>query len=150
MAAGCLSSPHTVNWLGLPVVATVARLLCRELTLQNEYLRVENKVLRSKLPGRIRSTDVERCPTGRCRAVHPPQMGFRTLRDPPPEPRTSFLTLRHAKGPLKPPAERRRGAVGLLRAVRSGAQPVLTAQLVSDRPTQVSAQWTSRAGVHAR
>jgi hypothetical protein len=24
------------NWAGLPVIATVARLLCRELTLQNE------------------------------------------------------------------------------------------------------------------
>ena len=60
MATGDLSSRHEVNWLGLPVVATVARLLCRELTLQNEYLRVENKVLRSKLPGRIRFTDAER------------------------------------------------------------------------------------------
>jgi hypothetical protein len=29
----------------LPVIATVARLLCRELTLQNKYLRIENKVL---------------------------------------------------------------------------------------------------------
>ena len=29
------------NWAGLPPIATVARLLCRELTLQNEYLRVE-------------------------------------------------------------------------------------------------------------
>ncbi len=31
-----------LDWAGLPVIATVARLLCRELTLQNEYLRVEN------------------------------------------------------------------------------------------------------------
>jgi hypothetical protein len=30
------------DWAGLPVIATVARLLCRELTLQNEYLRLEN------------------------------------------------------------------------------------------------------------
>jgi len=48
------------NWAGLPLVATVARLLCRELTLQNEYLRQENKVLRSKIEGRIRFNDEER------------------------------------------------------------------------------------------
>ena len=48
------------NWLGLPVIATVARLLCRELTLQNEYLRTENAVLKSKIKGRIRFTDDER------------------------------------------------------------------------------------------
>ena len=44
----------------LPVVATLARLLCQELTLQNEYLRVENKMLRSKLPKRLQFTDDER------------------------------------------------------------------------------------------
>jgi len=48
------------NWAGLPVIATVARLLCRELTLENEYLRLENRVLRSKVQGRIRFTDDER------------------------------------------------------------------------------------------
>ena len=48
------------NWAGLPLAATVARLLCRELTLQNEYLRLENKVLKSKVKGRIRSDDEER------------------------------------------------------------------------------------------
>jgi len=48
------------SWAGLPLVATVARLLCRELTLQNEYLRQENKVLRSKIKGRIRFDDDER------------------------------------------------------------------------------------------
>ena len=31
------------NWAGLPLIATIVRLLCRELTLQNEYLRLENK-----------------------------------------------------------------------------------------------------------
>ncbi len=31
------------NWVGLPLIGTVARLLCRELTLQNEYLQVENR-----------------------------------------------------------------------------------------------------------
>jgi len=30
-----------VDWVHLPVIATVARLLCRELTLQNEYLLLE-------------------------------------------------------------------------------------------------------------
>jgi len=48
------------NWTGLPLIATIARLLCRELTLQNEYLRQENKLLRSKIGGRIRFNDEER------------------------------------------------------------------------------------------
>ncbi|MFA5027795.1 MAG: integrase core domain-containing protein [Candidatus Methylomirabilota bacterium] len=48
------------DWAGLPLIATIARLLCRELTLQNEYLRQENKVLRSKIKGRIRFDDEER------------------------------------------------------------------------------------------
>ena len=48
------------NWAGLALIATIARLLCRELTLQNEYLRHENKVLRSKIKGRIRFDDDER------------------------------------------------------------------------------------------
>ena len=39
------------DWAGLPVIATVARLLCRELTLENEYLRLENRVLESKVRG---------------------------------------------------------------------------------------------------
>ncbi len=49
-----------LDWAGLPVIATVARLLCRELTLQNEYLRLENRILKEKVPGRIRFTDEER------------------------------------------------------------------------------------------
>jgi hypothetical protein len=53
-------SHHPAKWLSLPVIATVARLLCQELTLQNEYLRLENKILRSKIQGRIRFTDDER------------------------------------------------------------------------------------------
>ena len=53
-------SNQPAEWLSLPVIATIARLLCRELTLQNEYLRLENKVLKSRLPGRIRFTDDER------------------------------------------------------------------------------------------
>jgi transposase InsO family protein len=53
-------SSRGFNWAGLPVIATVARLLCRELTLENEYLRVENRVLKSKVRGRIRFTDDER------------------------------------------------------------------------------------------
>ena len=49
-----------LDWAGLPVIATVARLLCRELTLQNEYLRLENRIVKSKIPGRLRLTDEER------------------------------------------------------------------------------------------
>jgi len=45
---------------GLPLIATVARLLCRELTLQNDYLRLENRLLKEKVSGRIRFTDEER------------------------------------------------------------------------------------------
>jgi len=49
-----------VDWASLAMIATVARLLCRELTLQNEYLLLENRTLRSKIPGRLRLTDEER------------------------------------------------------------------------------------------
>jgi len=49
-----------VDWVHLPLIATVARLLCRELTLQNEYLLLENRTLKSKIPGRLRFTDEER------------------------------------------------------------------------------------------
>jgi transposase len=49
-----------VDWVHLPVIATVARLLCGELTLQNEYLRVENRILKEKVSERIRFTDEER------------------------------------------------------------------------------------------
>ena len=48
------------NWARLPLIATVARVLCREVTLENEYLRVQCEVVRSKVPGRIRFTDQER------------------------------------------------------------------------------------------
>jgi len=55
-----MPSDQPTKWLGLPVIATIARLLCRELTLQNEYLRLENKILKSKIIGRICFTDDER------------------------------------------------------------------------------------------
>lgn len=48
------------KWLNVPVIATITRLLCRELTLQNEYLRQENKILKSKIKKRIVFTDDER------------------------------------------------------------------------------------------
>ena len=48
------------DWAGLPVIATVARLLRRELTLQNEYPRLENRILKEKVSGRIRFTGEER------------------------------------------------------------------------------------------
>ena len=49
-------------WAGLPVIATVARLLCRDPILQNEYLRLENRILKENVSGRIRFTDEERRP----------------------------------------------------------------------------------------
>ena len=48
------------KWLNVPIIATITRLLCRELTLQNEYLRQENKILKSKIKKRISFTDDER------------------------------------------------------------------------------------------
>jgi len=48
-----------LSWAGLPLVTTLARLLCRELTLLNDYLRMENKILRSKLAKRIALSDGE-------------------------------------------------------------------------------------------
>ena len=48
------------KWLNVPIIATITRLLCRELTLQNEYLRNENKILKSKIKKRIVFTDDER------------------------------------------------------------------------------------------
>jgi hypothetical protein len=48
------------KWLSVPIIATITRLLCRELTFQNEYLRQENKILKSKINMRITFTDDER------------------------------------------------------------------------------------------
>ena len=48
------------KWLSVPLIATITRVLCRELTLQNEYLRQENKILKSKIKKRIVFTDDER------------------------------------------------------------------------------------------
>jgi putative transposase len=48
------------KWLSVPIIATITRLLCRELTLQNEYLQLENKILKSKVNKRIVFTDDER------------------------------------------------------------------------------------------
>lgn len=55
-----MPNDRPTQWLGLPVIATVARLLCRELTVQNEYLRPENKIIKSKIHGCIPFTDDER------------------------------------------------------------------------------------------
>jgi hypothetical protein len=46
MDEGCVSrsdSPDPLNWPGLPLVATTARLPCRKITLQSEYLHTEDK-----------------------------------------------------------------------------------------------------------
>ena len=48
------------RWLNVPIIATITRLLCRELTLQNEYLRQENKIYKSKIKKRISFTYDER------------------------------------------------------------------------------------------
>jgi len=56
-----LANQTTANkWLNVPIIATITRLLCRELTLQNECLRQENKILKSKIKKRIVFTDDER------------------------------------------------------------------------------------------
>ena len=54
------SSERGFEWAGLPVIPTVARPLCREVTLQDEYLRLENRTLKGKISRRIRFTDEER------------------------------------------------------------------------------------------
>jgi hypothetical protein len=51
---------HGFDWTSLPMIATVAGLLCQELTLQNAYLQMGNRTLRSKIPGRLRFADEER------------------------------------------------------------------------------------------
>ncbi len=43
----------------MPIIATITRLLCREPTLQNEYLLKENEILRSKITKRMTFTDDE-------------------------------------------------------------------------------------------
>ena len=48
------------KWLSVPLIATVTRIPCRELTLQNEYLRQENRILKSKMKTRISFTNDER------------------------------------------------------------------------------------------
>ena len=56
-----VSDQSTVSkWLSVPIIATITRLLSRELTFQNEYLRQENKLLKSKINKRIVFTDNER------------------------------------------------------------------------------------------
>ena len=57
-----IASEQSAKWFSLPIITTISRLLCQELTLQNEYLRLENKILRSKIKGRIQFTDDERRP----------------------------------------------------------------------------------------
>lgn len=48
------------SWLSVPIIAAITRVLCRELTLQNEYLRAENKILKSKIGRGIDFTDEDR------------------------------------------------------------------------------------------
>ena len=53
-----LTSPK--SWINVPVIGLVARILCRELVLQNEYLKAENRILKSKVSKRLSFTDDER------------------------------------------------------------------------------------------
>jgi hypothetical protein len=54
------ANQKSVNkWLSVPIIAAITRLLCRELTLQNEYFRQENKILKSKIKKRITFTEDE-------------------------------------------------------------------------------------------
>ncbi len=55
-----MSNENPSKWLSIPLIATITRLLCRELTLQNEYLKQENKIYKSKINKRINFTDDER------------------------------------------------------------------------------------------
>jgi len=48
------------SWINVPVIALLTRILCRELVLQNEYLRTENRILKSKVSERLNFTDDER------------------------------------------------------------------------------------------
>ncbi|MHB9071314.1 MAG: hypothetical protein ACYC54_13220, partial [Sedimentisphaerales bacterium] len=48
------------SWINVPVIALLTRILCRELVLQNEYLRTENRILKSKVSKRLSFTDDER------------------------------------------------------------------------------------------
>ena len=57
------------------MIATVPRLLCRELTLQNEYLRLDNRILKEQVPGRIRFTDEQ----GRSLVRPPPELPLQDL-----------------------------------------------------------------------
>jgi len=49
-----------IKWINVPIIAIITWLLCRELTLQNEYLRQENKILKSKIQKQLSFTDDER------------------------------------------------------------------------------------------
>lgn len=42
-------STKPFRWSHFPLVVLVAQLLCRELTQENEYLRTQHRILRSKL-----------------------------------------------------------------------------------------------------
>ncbi len=55
-----IPSGQSAKWFIIPIIATISRLLCQKLTVQNEYLRLENKILKSKIKGRIQFTDDER------------------------------------------------------------------------------------------
>jgi len=59
-----------LDWAGLPVIATGNPLLWRELTLANEYLRPESRILKGNLPRRRFLQGRGPGPRG-CAAAHP-------------------------------------------------------------------------------
>ena len=59
-----------------PVIATVARLLCPDLTLKNEYPRLQqNRLLKGKVSGQIHFTDEERRPLMRMSSARGTALG---------------------------------------------------------------------------
>jgi len=64
-----------LDWVGLSVIATAVRLLCRPLTLENEYLWPGNRILKEKVSGRIRFTDEERRPLTRMSSARESALG---------------------------------------------------------------------------
>ena len=50
-----------LSWLQLPGIATIARVINKQLQLKNEYLQIENRILKEQLGNkRIQFTDQQR------------------------------------------------------------------------------------------
>ena len=71
--------PTVIPWTQIPIVATVARALARDLTAQNEYLIQENRILRGQIPGRILLDDEERCCLAQAASEMPRELMEKTV-----------------------------------------------------------------------